>query len=157
MISFPSHLKKLCSILRFWLKKLNCGFFTCFTREKTPQNNFPSQNFSVKITIPPITCYYLFNFLYYIYVYLNSVSVTSPNGKLLGNIPILVHYSGQTRTELTIHGGFITRTYPPSPTYFSVRSLLRPGWYLYQGQQPVSLSILPKHTSTIYKLYRDRH
>ena len=83
-----SHLKKLCSILRFWLKKLNCGFFTCFTREKTPQNNFPSQNFSVKITIPPITCYYLFNFLYYIYVYLNSVSVTSPNGKLLGNIPI---------------------------------------------------------------------
>ena len=23
-------------------------FFTCFTREKTPQNNFSSQNFSVE-------------------------------------------------------------------------------------------------------------
>ena len=48
MVSFPSHLEKLCSILRFWLKKLNCGFFHSFTREKTPQNNFSSQNISVE-------------------------------------------------------------------------------------------------------------
>ena len=40
LVSFPSHLKKFCSILRFWLKKLNCGF--------SPQNNFSSQNFSVE-------------------------------------------------------------------------------------------------------------
>ena len=26
-VTFPSHLKKLRSILRFWLEKLNCGFF----------------------------------------------------------------------------------------------------------------------------------
>ena len=35
--------KKLCSILRFWLEKLNCGFFTCFTHEQTLQNNFSRQ------------------------------------------------------------------------------------------------------------------
>ena len=28
--SFPSHLKKLRSILIFWLEKLNCGFFHSF-------------------------------------------------------------------------------------------------------------------------------
>ena len=58
MVSFPSHLKKLgsiivnhpplegkCygSILRCWL----VDFFTRFTQEKTQQNNFSSQNFSV--------------------------------------------------------------------------------------------------------------
>ena len=35
-------------MLIFSLEKLNCGFFTHFTREKTPQNNFSSQNFSVE-------------------------------------------------------------------------------------------------------------
>ena len=40
LVTFPSHLKKLRSILRFWLEKLNCWFFTRFTHEKTPQNNF---------------------------------------------------------------------------------------------------------------------
>ena len=40
LVSFPSHLKKLCSILRFWLEKLKV--------EKTSQNNFSSQNFSVE-------------------------------------------------------------------------------------------------------------
>ena len=30
------------------LEKLNCGFFTHFTREKTPQNNFSSQNSSIE-------------------------------------------------------------------------------------------------------------
>ena len=29
-ISFPSHLKKLRSILKSWLEKLNCGFFYSF-------------------------------------------------------------------------------------------------------------------------------
>ena len=50
LVTFPSHFKKLHSKLRFWLEKLNCGFFfTHFTREKTPQNNFFfCQNFSVE-------------------------------------------------------------------------------------------------------------
>ena len=30
LVTFPSHLKKLCSILRSWLEKLNCGFFHSF-------------------------------------------------------------------------------------------------------------------------------
>ena len=31
LITFPSHLKNLCSIiLRFWLERLNCGFFHSF-------------------------------------------------------------------------------------------------------------------------------
>ena len=30
LFNFPSHLKKLRSILRFWLEKLNCGFFHSF-------------------------------------------------------------------------------------------------------------------------------
>ena len=30
LVSFPSHFKKLRSILRFWLQKLNCGFFHSF-------------------------------------------------------------------------------------------------------------------------------
>ena len=44
MVSFPSHLKKLHSILRFWLEKLNCGFFHSFHLWK---NNF-SHHFSVE-------------------------------------------------------------------------------------------------------------
>ena len=48
LVSLPSHLKKLRSILRFWLEKLNCGFFFSFHSRKTPQNNFSSQNFSVE-------------------------------------------------------------------------------------------------------------
>ena len=44
LVTFPSHLKKLHSILRSWLEKLNCGFFHSW---KTPPNNFSSQNFSV--------------------------------------------------------------------------------------------------------------
>ena len=40
-LNFPSLLKKLYSILRFWLKKLKLWiFFTCLTHEKTPPNNF---------------------------------------------------------------------------------------------------------------------
>ena len=51
--TFPSHLKKLHSILRSWLEKLNCGFFHSFyswknNTKQTPQNNFSSQNFSVE-------------------------------------------------------------------------------------------------------------
>ena len=30
LVTLPSHLKKLHSIPRFWLKKLNCGFFNSF-------------------------------------------------------------------------------------------------------------------------------
>ena len=30
LVTFPSHLKKLRSKLRFWLEKLNCGFFHSF-------------------------------------------------------------------------------------------------------------------------------
>ena len=45
---FPSHLKKFRSILRFWIEKLNCGFFHSFHSRKTPQYNFSSQNFSVE-------------------------------------------------------------------------------------------------------------
>ena len=44
LVSFPSHLKKLPSMLRFWLQKLNCGIFAF---EKPPQNNF-SSHFSVE-------------------------------------------------------------------------------------------------------------
>ena len=44
LVSFPSHLKNLRSILRFWI----VDFLTGCTREKTPQNNFSSQNFSVE-------------------------------------------------------------------------------------------------------------
>ena len=33
---------------RSWLEKLNCGFFHSFHCEKTPQNNFSSQNISVE-------------------------------------------------------------------------------------------------------------
>ena len=44
--SFPSHLKKLHSILRFWLEKLICGFFPLVSLEK--KENFSSQNFSAE-------------------------------------------------------------------------------------------------------------
>ena len=46
LVNFTFHLKKLRSKLRFWLEKLNCGFFHSW--EKTPQNNFSRQNFSVE-------------------------------------------------------------------------------------------------------------
>ena len=49
LLTFSSHLKKLCSILRFWLEKLNCRYFHSFHSWKTPQNNFSCQNFSVEI------------------------------------------------------------------------------------------------------------
>ena len=54
LVSFPSHLKKLRFILRFWLEKLKV--------EKTSQNNFSSQNFSVENNyfnlVPGITGYF---------------------------------------------------------------------------------------------------
>ena len=34
MVTFPSHLKKLCSKQRFWHEKLNCGFFHSFLSSK---------------------------------------------------------------------------------------------------------------------------
>ena len=41
LVSFPSHLKKLCSILRFWLEKLNYGFFHLFhSRKNTTKQLF---------------------------------------------------------------------------------------------------------------------
>ena len=41
-LHFPSHLKKLHFAQRFRLLNLNCGFFfTRFTHEYTPQNNYP--------------------------------------------------------------------------------------------------------------------
>ena len=30
LVNFPSHVKKLCYTLRFWLEKLNCRFFHLF-------------------------------------------------------------------------------------------------------------------------------
>ena len=45
-VSFPSHLKKLCSI--YWYFDLKSWIVDSFTREKTPQNNFSGQNFSVE-------------------------------------------------------------------------------------------------------------
>ena len=43
-VSFPSHLKKLRSILRFWLEKLNCGFFHSFhSRKNTTKQLFQSK------------------------------------------------------------------------------------------------------------------
>ena len=48
MVTFPSHLKKLRSILRFDSKSWIVDFFTRFTCEKTPQNNFTHKNFSVE-------------------------------------------------------------------------------------------------------------
>ena len=44
LVSFPSHLKKLRSILRFWLEKLNCGFFHSFhLRKNTTKQLFQSK------------------------------------------------------------------------------------------------------------------
>ena len=43
LVSFPSHLKKLCFILRFWLEKLNCRFFHSFlSRKNTTKQLFRS-------------------------------------------------------------------------------------------------------------------
>ena len=43
LVSFPSHLKKLRSILRFWLEKLNCGFFhSLHSRKNTTKQLFQS-------------------------------------------------------------------------------------------------------------------
>ena len=47
LVSFPSHLKKLLSILRFWLEKMNCGFFYSFHSQK----NNTKQLFPVKISV----------------------------------------------------------------------------------------------------------
>ena len=47
-ILFHLNKTKLFSSLRFWLKNLNCGFFTRFTYEKRTQNNISHQNFSVE-------------------------------------------------------------------------------------------------------------
>ena len=47
-VSFPSHLKKLHSILRFWLEKLNCGFFHSFHSRKNTTKQLFHQNFSVE-------------------------------------------------------------------------------------------------------------
>ena len=49
LVTFPSHLKKLRSI--YWdfdWKSWIVDFFTRFTHEKTPQNNFSLQNFIVE-------------------------------------------------------------------------------------------------------------
>ena len=44
LVTFPSHLKKLRSILRFWLEKLNCGFFHSFhSWKKTTKQLFSSK------------------------------------------------------------------------------------------------------------------
>ena len=48
LVSFPSHWKKYVFYRDFDLKSWNVVFFTRFTRENTPQNNFSSQNFSVE-------------------------------------------------------------------------------------------------------------
>ena len=48
MVTFPSHLKKLRIYWDLDKKSWIVDFFTCSTREKTPQNNFSSQNFSVE-------------------------------------------------------------------------------------------------------------
>ena len=48
LVSFPSHLKKLVLYWDFDLKSWIVDFFTRFTWEKTPQNKFSSQNFSVE-------------------------------------------------------------------------------------------------------------
>ena len=46
---FSISFEKLCSVLRFWLEKLNYGFFfTQFSLEKIPQNKFSRQNFCVE-------------------------------------------------------------------------------------------------------------
>ena len=48
LVTFPSHLKKLCSILRFFLKSWIVAFFTHFTCEKRPQTKqLLSHNFTV--------------------------------------------------------------------------------------------------------------
>ena len=41
-VRFPSHLKTIRSLLRFWLEKLNCGFFSLVSHwwHQTSQNNF---------------------------------------------------------------------------------------------------------------------
>ena len=50
LVIFPSHLKKLHSLLRFWLKKFNCGFFhTDHSWKKTTKQLFLTK--MKKITI----------------------------------------------------------------------------------------------------------
>ena len=51
LVSFPSHLKKLRSILRFLLEKLNCGFFPLVSLEKKHHKT----TFPVKISVQKIT------------------------------------------------------------------------------------------------------
>ena len=48
LVGFPSHLKKLRSIPRFWLEKLNCGFFHSFHSWKKTTNQFSRKIFIVK-------------------------------------------------------------------------------------------------------------
>ena len=62
-------MKKLSSIANRWdfdvdwLEKLNCGFDTRFTHEKTPKNNFPCQHGSLEndslLQIAKYICNYL--------------------------------------------------------------------------------------------------
>ena len=46
MVSFPSHLKKLRSLLRFWLEKLNCGFFHSLHSRKSPTKQLFQSKFT---------------------------------------------------------------------------------------------------------------
>ena len=50
-VTFPSHRKKLDSILRFWLQKWDFRFFTLFTHEETPKNNISLQSVENKHTL----------------------------------------------------------------------------------------------------------
>ena len=58
LVAFPSHLKKLRSILRLWLKKLNCGFFSLVSLMKKHHNTTYSscQNFSGENNDFFVTC-----------------------------------------------------------------------------------------------------
>ena len=47
LVTFPSHLKKLRSKLRFCHEKLNCGFFHSIHSKKHRKNNFSWQTFSI--------------------------------------------------------------------------------------------------------------
>ena len=61
--------RKLCceetSILRYWIEKMNCGSIQSW---KTPQNNFPRENFSLENNF--LLLHYFFHILNYVLVLL---------------------------------------------------------------------------------------
>ena len=64
LVTFPSYWKKVCSILRFWFEKLNCGYFHSFhSWKKTHRIIFSSTFWCSK----KLVNFFLSNVLPYMY------------------------------------------------------------------------------------------